>query len=383
MLLAVPPCLCGEKFLREQPDELREQPEARGDRSQEEREQAEHDDGEEEPVAQAAGPGLFGRNGGALLQKLDVHLVRLPRRVEDVADEGHGAEQVVHRDVRRHPQQRHLRHAVAHARREDVERDGRRREVADAGDEPDQRVQADAPTRARDAEEPVHRAAQLVEAPLHVRALGLLGQRRTRPALRHALAQSHRQALLTQTALKKSPPPFSAAAPSRGKLDAPPTPTVVRKVRPCSASKFRPRPPAFRETRPAVDPFRRRSSRVRAKGEGKSTRVIIAAVPRRSLMSFKSKHVFFAAFGLMTLFVFYFYETAFLDSQSPVWQHVEPVKWLLLVHGVAGAVALLVAPFQFSARLRRRYPRMHRVMGRLYVAGAVISAPRAAPVTVR
>lgn len=100
-------------------------------------------------------------------------------------------------------------------------------------------------------------------------------------------------------------------------------------------------------------------------------------------MSFKTKHVFFAAFGLMTLFVFYFYETAFLDSTSPVWQHVEPVKWLLLFHGVAGAAALLVAPFQFSARLRRRYPRLHRVLGRLYVAGAFISATLAVPVAFR
>ena len=99
-------------------------------------------------------------------------------------------------------------------------------------------------------------------------------------------------------------------------------------------------------------------------------------------MSFKTKHVFFAAFGLMTLFVFYLYETPFLDSQSPVWQHVEPVKWLLLPHAVAGAVAFLLAPFQFSARLRRRGLRLHRIMGRLYVAGAFISAPLAVPVAV-
>jgi len=99
-------------------------------------------------------------------------------------------------------------------------------------------------------------------------------------------------------------------------------------------------------------------------------------------MSFRTKHIFFAVFGLMTLFVFYLYETPFLDSKSPVWQHVEPVKWLLLPHAVAGTVALLLAPFQFSARLRRRWMRAHRVMGRLYVAGAAISAPLAVPVAI-
>ncbi|HWW76414.1 MAG TPA: DUF2306 domain-containing protein [Pyrinomonadaceae bacterium] len=99
-------------------------------------------------------------------------------------------------------------------------------------------------------------------------------------------------------------------------------------------------------------------------------------------MTFRTKHVFFAVFGLLTLFVFYLYETPFLDPKSPVWQHVEPVKWMLLPHGVAGAVALLLAPFQFSARLRRRSMKLHRVLGRLYVAGAFISAPLAVPVAV-
>ncbi|HEX8719315.1 MAG TPA: DUF2306 domain-containing protein [Pyrinomonadaceae bacterium] len=99
-------------------------------------------------------------------------------------------------------------------------------------------------------------------------------------------------------------------------------------------------------------------------------------------MSVRTKHVFFAVFGLLTLFVFYLYETPFLDARSPVWRHVEPVKWLLLPHAVAGAVALLLAPFQFSARLRRRSPRAHRILGRLYVAGAAVSAPLAIPVAV-
>src|SRR3954471_24448900 len=99
-------------------------------------------------------------------------------------------------------------------------------------------------------------------------------------------------------------------------------------------------------------------------------------------MSFRAKHVFFAAFGLMTLVVFYLYETPFLDSHSPVWEHVEPVKWMMLPHGVAGALALLLAPFQFSTRLRKRSPKFHRILGRLYVAGVAIAAPVAIPIAV-
>lgn len=101
-----------------------------------------------------------------------------------------------------------------------------------------------------------------------------------------------------------------------------------------------------------------------------------------SVRSINPKHVFLAVFGLLTLFVFYVYETPFLDSRSPVWQRVEPVKWWLLPHAVAGATALLLAPFQFSARLRRRSMKLHRVLGRLYVAGVAIAAPTAIPIAV-
>ena len=99
-------------------------------------------------------------------------------------------------------------------------------------------------------------------------------------------------------------------------------------------------------------------------------------------MSFRAKHVFFAAFGVLTLFVFYTYEVPFTDPHSPVWQRVEPVKWLMALHGPAGALALLLAPFQFSTRLRQRSRRLHRILGRLYVVGVAIAAPVAIPIAV-
>lgn len=98
--------------------------------------------------------------------------------------------------------------------------------------------------------------------------------------------------------------------------------------------------------------------------------------------SSRAKHVFWVAFGLLTLFVLHRYEAPFLDSRSPVWQHFAPVKWWLLPHGLAGALALFLAPPQFSARLRRRSPRLHRVLGRLYVAGVAVAAPAAVPIAV-
>jgi hypothetical protein len=58
-----------------------------------------------------------------------------------------------------------------------------------------------------------------------------------------------------------------------------------------------------------------------------------------------------------------------------VWQRYEAFKWWLLPHALFGAIVLLFAPLQFSDRLRQRYTKVHRVMGRLYVVGALILAP--------
>ncbi len=97
--------------------------------------------------------------------------------------------------------------------------------------------------------------------------------------------------------------------------------------------------------------------------------------PQARSRSIQVKHVFFIIYGLMTLFVLYRYEMPFLDSQSPIWQHFAKVKWWLLPHGLLGAIALFIAPFQFSNRLRQRHLRLHRILGRIYVAGVAVSAP--------
>ncbi len=52
----------------------------------------------------------------------------------------------------------------------------------------------------------------------------------------------------------------------------------------------------------------------------------------------------------------------------------------LRVHIVAAAVALLVGPWQFVAGVRRRVPRVHRVLGRTYVAGCLIGGTAGAAI---
>lgn len=99
------------------------------------------------------------------------------------------------------------------------------------------------------------------------------------------------------------------------------------------------------------------------------------SVPRQRLARLGSKQLVFAFLGLMVAYVLYHNESFLVNSHAPVWNHYQPFKWWLLPHGIAGACALFLGPLQFSDRLRQRYRKLHRVVGRVYVAGAFIAGP--------
>ena len=77
----------------------------------------------------------------------------------------------------------------------------------------------------------------------------------------------------------------------------------------------------------------------------------------------------------MIAYVIQHNESFLWNHDDPVWQHYQPFKWYLLPHGLAGACAILLGPLQFSDRLRQRYTKLHRVIGRIYIFGAVVAAP--------
>lgn len=89
----------------------------------------------------------------------------------------------------------------------------------------------------------------------------------------------------------------------------------------------------------------------------------------------RAKMFLFAFIGLMMAYVLFHNERFLINAGDPVWQHYQPFKWWLLPHGLAGACALLLGPMQFSDRLRQRYLQLHRVVGYVYAAGAMILAP--------
>jgi uncharacterized membrane protein len=89
----------------------------------------------------------------------------------------------------------------------------------------------------------------------------------------------------------------------------------------------------------------------------------------------RPKYLLFAAIGLMLAYVILHDESFLVHPSDPLWQHYGPFKWWLLPHGIAGACALLLGPMQFSDRLRARFRQLHRVVGRIYVAGVLVAAP--------
>jgi hypothetical protein len=92
-------------------------------------------------------------------------------------------------------------------------------------------------------------------------------------------------------------------------------------------------------------------------------------------MKLNSKYVVFSMIAMASIYVLYHNERFVVQPTNPAWQHYAPFKWWLLPHAVFGSIVLLFAPFQFSDRLRQRFTRAHRVMGRLYVLGAFVLAP--------
>jgi uncharacterized membrane protein len=89
----------------------------------------------------------------------------------------------------------------------------------------------------------------------------------------------------------------------------------------------------------------------------------------------RTNYVVFGTIFFMMIYVWIHNEPFVIHSNDPGWNHCRALKWWLLPHGVAGACTLLVGPMQFSDWLRRHHIELHRVLGRIYVAGALIASP--------
>ena len=96
-----------------------------------------------------------------------------------------------------------------------------------------------------------------------------------------------------------------------------------------------------------------------------------------------AKLLLFLVFFALTIFATYEKNARILDPTSPIARHYAPAAWYLPVHAVFGIVAMGLAAFQFSNRLRARHLRMHRLLGYAYVTSVLISAPFAVVVALK
>ena len=89
------------------------------------------------------------------------------------------------------------------------------------------------------------------------------------------------------------------------------------------------------------------------------------------------KTVVWISLGLTTLFVFITSEVL-LVTDYPMYHayrlQVIADRGLLIPHTLAGIFALLIGPINFSSRIRQRYLKLHRVLGRIYVISVFVGA---------
>lgn len=80
-----------------------------------------------------------------------------------------------------------------------------------------------------------------------------------------------------------------------------------------------------------------------------------------------AKRFLWVVMFLMGLAVLYA-ERVYLDPHNPQRPEHMRVLGFLLPHGLLGSIAMLAGPLQFSGRLRRRFPSVHRITGYAYCA---------------
>ncbi len=102
-----------------------------------------------------------------------------------------------------------------------------------------------------------------------------------------------------------------------------------------------------------------------------------SVVPKPRSASSKFKTCLWLSIGLITLFVFITSEVM-LVTDYPMYHayrlQVIADRHLLIPHTLAGTLALLIGPINFSARIRQRHLTLHRVLGRVYVASVFVGS---------
>ena len=90
-----------------------------------------------------------------------------------------------------------------------------------------------------------------------------------------------------------------------------------------------------------------------------------------------SKHKLWILMGLAILFVFITTELFLAFDYAPYHPYRLQLihdRALLIPHAIAGTLAFVAGPIQFSSRFRARYLPLHRILGRVYVFSVLTAA---------
>ena len=89
------------------------------------------------------------------------------------------------------------------------------------------------------------------------------------------------------------------------------------------------------------------------------------------------KAILWIILGVTTLFVFITSEVL-LVTDYPMYHsyrlQVVADRRLLIPHTLAGTLALLIGPINFSLRIRQRHLQLHRILGRIYVISVFVGS---------
>jgi len=87
-----------------------------------------------------------------------------------------------------------------------------------------------------------------------------------------------------------------------------------------------------------------------------------------------AKPLFWLTLAIVATTAVVTYDVPFLNPAHRARPFFFSIRFMLIPHILAAATAVLVGPFQFSTRLRQRNPRLHRILGRVYVGAVCIAA---------
>lgn len=79
---------------------------------------------------------------------------------------------------------------------------------------------------------------------------------------------------------------------------------------------------------------------------------------------------------IMSISLYFIYTNAlrYLDVSNPVYTpERKSFTPFFVIHIAFGMIALLIGPLQFFSSIRKKYPRTHRIIGRIYITAIVVS----------